>query len=503
LAEGENIIGLSQNVARIGKLGAIYVFGQIVPLLVGIFVLPIFTYYLVPEQMGIVTLARQFMNPLGILMQLGLIHSMASHYFRVKESEQPQLVKTALAGLCVQMFIFCSVLSIAGIWIASTLLPNLPLSTKHVYVLWLIIVWVCFFAALVGAGARLAQLNERAITSVSITLTNLLLRAGLGVFAIVVLGWQGLGRFGTIFIGTAIASIYSVWTLSRFIRDRFNFSLFKRLLQTGLTFVPHSFSGILALSLNAWLLNKLVSTSALGIYGIAVLFGRLLQLPLTAFGDAAYPTLAKLMSDGGNEAKRQHSRLYTVLIVGISILALTISLFSPIAIKILTAPQYHEAIHVVPILVFAWLIHGLYWVASNPVFYFGKGLWMACATGASVVVSVILNIILAPVYGIYGTAFAMVGCFFVRFVVISVISNRLYPLPWEYSAILRAVGAALLLGLVDYWFGPQLSLAWSTMLKVLLLSSFIPLLLLTGVIKKQELVWVKNLIITKIQSFRR
>ncbi|UCE99395.1 MAG: polysaccharide biosynthesis protein [Planctomycetota bacterium] len=501
--ERNNLIPFVENVTKIGKLGVVYILGIIIPHVLTVLVLPIFTHYLPPAQYGIVTLARQIWSPLSILIALGLLSAVASHYFRMEEARRPQLVKTVLIGLVIQMGLLCSVLSLAGIWVAEYLLPNLPLSPGLVLALWVMIVWTCFFSCLVLFGVTLTQLHERAVVSVSINLLNYLLQIILGIFAVVYLGWQGFGRQGTLLMGAIGASVFSFFVIWRFASGKFDFSLFKRILRTGLGFVPHSFSGMLAITVNAWLVNKLVSTAALGVYGIAVLFGQLIQLPLNAFGSAAYPTLAKLMSDGGTEARRQHSRLYTLLIAGISALALAVSLFAPVAIKILTAPGYHEAMRVVPILVFAWLIHGLYWVASNPVFYFGGGLWMATATISSVVVSIILNIILAPIYGLYGAAMAMVGCFFVRFVVITIVSHRLYPLPWQVGAIARAIGCAVLLELVDIWLSPQLPLIPAIVLKAVMLLAMIPLMWICGVVSTGEVAKAKDLIIARIRSSGR
>lgn len=495
-------MSLAHKATKIGKLGIIYIVGTIVPLLIGIVVLPILTRYLNPEQYGIVALARQMMSLLGILIQVGLLHSLTSHYFRTDEHKRPELVKTVIQGMTVQMLLLCVLLSIAGIWIAKTLLPNLPLSSTFVYLLWLMVVWQCFFNAIISAGMQVAQFNEKAVWSVGCNLFNYLLSTGFGLVFIVLFGWRGFGRQGTVLMGTAIASVFAIWVLRKYTGGHFNFSVFKRVFKTGLAFVPHSCSGILAMSANVWLLNKLVSTKVLGIYGVAIFFGQLIQLPLGAFSKAAFPTQAKLMKEGTPEAKWQQTKLYTLLIMGISVLALGVSLFAPVAIKILAAPEYHEAMNVVPILVFAWMIHGFYWVASSPVFFFGGGLWLALATVSSITVSIILMFYLAPVYGMYGAAMSMVGCFLTRLIVIFFVSKRMYPLPWQYSVIFRIVLVLGLLVGLDIWLSPKIGFLFGIGAKTAIFLSMPVCLWLLRVIKTYEIVWARGIVMSKIKSFR-
>jgi len=424
-------MGLAQKVTKIGKLSTIYMLSTIIAQVVGLFLLPIFTRYLEPDQMGIIGLAAQVILPLSIVVQLGLWSSLKSHYFRTDKSVRPLMVRTVLLGQLVQTGLICSLLSLVGIWFSERFLPNLPLSSERVYCLWLMIVWGCFFQAWFRIATGLTQLHERAFTTVFLTLLQLFLRVGLGLFVVVYLGWKGFGRQSSIFatiVLTGAAAFVIVW---RYGRGGFDFSLFKKILRTGLTFVPHGFAGVLALSVNGWLLNKLVSPAALGIYGIAVMFGQLIQMPLNSFGNAAFPTLARMMKDGSAEARRQQSRIYTLLIAGVAVLALGIVLFAPIAIILLTAPKYHESMYIVPILVLAWTFQGFYWIASNRVFYLGGGLWLATATVSSLGVGIALGFLLMPPYGMYGAAMAMVGTFVVRTMVILVIGERMYPVPWQ------------------------------------------------------------------------
>ena len=494
-------MGLEKDVAKIGKLSTVYMLGMIAPQVIGLVLLRVFTSYLDPAQMDITMLANRLATPIGVFVQLGLWSALKMHYFRTAEADRARLVRTVLLGQLVQGIALCCVLSVVGLWVADALMPNLPLGRKYVLILWLMTVWSCLFVAILQMATGVLQLLERAAASVGLNLLGYVFQAGLGVAAVVGLGWQGFGRYGTTFIASVLAAIVSFRVVWRLGGAGFDFPVFKRMLRTGLTFVPHALSGLLALTIGSWLLAKLDPGGSLAIYGIAVGFVQLVDLPMFSFGNAAYPTLARLMSDGSREAMRQQARLYTLLVIAVVALNLGVYLFAPTAIWLLTAPKYHGAMALVGILVFGWMFSGMYLIVSQPVFFFGGGLWLAMATASSTVVSVALAICLIPRYGMYGAAWSMVGSHATAFVVASMASYYLYRLPWQVSHILRIFAGAAALCLLNVWLSPKVPVGWDVPIKMLIFAGLLPALWLTGAVTAAEIRWAGNLGLTTLRSF--
>jgi len=479
-------MSLAAKAAKIGKLSTIYMLSTIIVRGVGLFLLPIFTHYLDPGQMGIVTLAGQVMLPLTIVTQLGLWTSLKSHYFRTPESIRPVLVRTVFLGQLVQAGVICSLLSVVGIWTADWFLPNLPLNYWHVYCLWLMIVWGCFFRPWQRMASGLAQLHERAFTAVFLTISEACLRIGLGLLVVVCLGWRGFGRTGSITASMVIIGSIGLVVSWRYGRERFELPLFRKVVITGLAFVPSTLSIALTQTVNAWLLTDMVDVAAMGVYGVAIMFPQLIQMFLLAFGNAAFPTIARMMADGSQEIRRQQARLYTFVFLVLGAISLGVCLFASPAIRLLTDPAYHEAVYIAPILSLAWLAQSGYTIVSQPVFFKGGGLWFACANMASLLATVVLSLVLIPAYGIYGAAWAMVGGFTCRLIVISLIHLRLYRLPWEIRNIVMLLIVLLTLGAIDYLFANNISLIWSIAAKIALFISFPLLMMSTGVVRRSD-----------------
>jgi O-antigen/teichoic acid export membrane protein len=304
-----------------------------------------------------------------------------------------------------------------------------------------------------------------------------------------------------------IVAVFAARLVWRYGSGPFDRAMAADTLRTGITFVPHQLSDNLMLSTNAWMLNSFYSTAALGVYGVATSFAILIQLPLLNFGDAAYPTLSRLMREGGRENQRQQARIYTLMLLLVVVLLLGQQLLSTLGIRVLTNPSYHEAALVVPILIFAWSFQALYAIVVQPVFYFGGGFWLSTATVTSIVVSAGVGYWAIPEYGMYGAAWSMAVGFAAKFVVAAAASTYLYPLPWEISKIVRAIACAALVVWIDLAFVDGslvvvkdlqrpgsffervewLNFVAMVGVKLLLLASMVLLLWATGTVTSREL----------------
>ena len=225
----------------------------------------------------------------------------------------------------------------------------------------------------------------------------------------------------------------------------------------------------------------------MGIYNEAVRFPQLLDMPMFALGTAFFPTLSKLMADGSPEARREHSRLVTLIVAFILWVMLCISCFAPVAVRILVAPQYHAALGVVPIVVLAYLLRGLSLAPGQTLYFTGSGFLTALGSGSNVLVSVVLCCLLIPAYGMYGAAWAMVGGFAVQLCIYSAVSHRKFPIPWQLGVLLRAVAGVVGLGLAEMWVSARLPLGWAIGVKVLFVLAAIPAMVLAGVFSRREL----------------
>ena len=345
-----------ENLARrVAQLSSIYLFGNVLVRIFSLLLLPIFTFYLIPEQLGIVHVSQQWIAFLIIAMQFGLSSALNSHYFREEEENRSQLIMNVVIGDIILAFVCCLIASYLGALYSHLLLPNLPLNDENRYALWHIIIWTSFLTILVFLGRNVLTLREEAVKSVSLNMARYFLQIGLGLFVVVVIGWKGFGRQAMGLVGAAVTAIVSIRILARRSEGLFRWQQFCIVARTALTFYPSALINAFAITVNVWLLAHLTSAVEIGIYGVALMFGQFLGWPVTALHSGSFPTAAKMMRQGNAESRSRQSRIYSLMIVMTTLSALILATISPLAIELLTTSAYHEAKHYTSPIVLAFL----------------------------------------------------------------------------------------------------------------------------------------------------
>jgi O-antigen/teichoic acid export membrane protein len=487
--------------SKIGKLSAIYLIGTFAPQVLGVLLTPIFTHFLDPSQMGIINQAANIALPLTFVVQLGFASALKSEYFRIEHDRRPTLVRTALVGqtalaALIGLFLLgLGLLPVSDQYAAQKFLPNLPLEDWQVYLVWALVVWQSFCESIVNLSCGVAQINERAVASVTVYFLRYLAHTILGLIAVVGLRWLGLGRQATITAGITITALISLSVVLPYAKGRFDRRVFRRQFSLGLGFVPHALASFMPQTVTSWLLGHNLGSYANGLYGAALQWPKITEVMMHSVGNACYPTLATLMHDSGPESKRQQSRVYTLLILAVTGVSLCVAVLSPIAIRILYDPAYYEAIDYAPILALAWLFMGLYLIISQPVYFVGGGWWLSSASTSAAIVHLAISIPLIRFHGLAGGCWSLVAGNAVMFAVAAWAGHRLYPLPWEFSKIFASLLTALAVGLTDVFLSAPLNWVASIPVKLALLAGWLALLWITGAVSTPEFaqafVWLR------------
>ena len=92
-------------------------------------------------------------------------------------------------------------------------------------------------------------------------------------------------------------------------------------------------------------------------------------------------------------------------------------------------------------------------MSVNGIFYSKKTKVLGITTAVISLVSLSLNLLLIPTFGIYGAAVTMVSCYFILFVVTYSVSQRYYFIKWNWKKIVLNLSICIiifLLGLVNF-----------------------------------------------------
>ena len=185
--------------------------------------------------------------------------------------------------------------------------------------------------------------------------------------------------------------------------------IIKKLLLFSLPLLPAS---LLSWSLNSMdkvLIRTLGSFSELGIYNGASKIANLFLTIQVAFSSFWGPTAYKWYESGVD--KRKFINVATLMLSFLMIVLCLIILLRKIVIQIL-GPEYYEAINLIPILCFVPILYMLMTVTNLGIYFHRKTIYTLMISIISVVVNLLGNLFLIPVYGAMGAGIATVFSYF-------------------------------------------------------------------------------------------
>jgi len=188
---------------------------------------------------------------------------------------------------------------------------------------------------------------------------------------------------------------------------------------------------------------------ALGAYGACFKISVLMLLAIQAFRYAGEPFFFSRADD--KEAPKLFAKVmhyFTILSVLILLgVSLNVNLIGDLFLQ---NPGYKDALYVVPFLLVAKLLFGIY---TNLTVWFKLTDRTRFGTYFSVlgaVITVAGNLLLIPVLGYLGCAVASIACFLVMCIVCYWYGQKYYPIPYDFKPSLMYTVAALLLIYFSY-----------------------------------------------------
>ncbi len=160
---------------------------------------------------------------------------------------------------------------------------------------------------------------------------------------------------------------------------------------------------LLNLRLDFVVLGALTGPAVLGSYAIASKYAELLRLPGTALTWVTYPMLA---GQSAPLAARQARRLVTPTIVVTVLGVLPVLLLAGPVIGLLYGDRFHSAVAPAQLLVLGMVLGGAAGTASGYLYARGRPGLNSWALGLGVVVTIVLDLLLIPPFGVMGAAIA-------------------------------------------------------------------------------------------------
>lgn len=426
---------------------AIYGFGTVVPRLLNYLLLtPFFTRVFNLEEYGIITELYAYV----VFLMIILTYGMETGFFRFAQTrhDDEKVFSTSLM----------SILASSVLFILLTRIMSLPFSRmlgyeEHPeYIIWIgVIVGVDAFTAIPFARLRW---ENRAVKFASIKIASVLLNIGLNFLFLLVLPSLESGDsaswlmkiynpeigVGYVFISNLVSSLFSLALLSGTIisvKPAFNRRLWLNMIGYSFPLLISGLAGTVNEALDRVLLRHLLqdtdaALAQVGIYGANYKIAVLMTLFIQMFRYASEPFYFG-NADKAN-AKKIFAQVMKYFVIASLLIFLVVNLYIDL-FKHFIGSAFHDGLHIVPVILFANLLLGIFfnlsiWYKLNNLTKYG-----AMITLFGALITFLINWFFIPVYGYSASAWAHVACYGSMVVLSWWLGKKFFPIRYPLKSI--------------------------------------------------------------------
>ena len=180
-------------------------------------------------------------------------------------------------------------------------------------------------------------------------------------------------------------------------------------------------------------------------------------------------------------------------------LGLATVLFAPEMIALFAGDRYRDANQVVPLVVAASVLQAAFYIPSKGLYLKSKTAYMPALLLVPAGANIALNFALIPTMGMMGAAWAHLVAYALMIVSTLVVSQKVYPIPYEWGRIAKATAVALVLAL-GRELVTEAPMAGALAAKAALVAAFPLILYLIGFFELREIDWVRARIVALVQG---
>lgn len=472
---------MRQQIARLGTHTVIYGIGDSLKRLMGFLLLPLYTRRLTPADYGELELALVILSLSTTVAMQGLRNAFFRHY---TAADDPQERETLL-GSSFYYIALSSAALFGLLYLFSGTLAQLVFTQGRSAAFFVRMVAVIgFFEAVYLIPLESFRANLQPVHYIAILLAGFLVQTGLNIYLVAVLSMGVRGVLVGYIAGAALIAVLAVGLARRRLRPRISGARLRELLAFGLPLIPVGIAWwVLGVS-NRVLLERLASSRDVGLYSLGYRFANILTfVVITPFSTAWGPYYIRIAA--GERPGETFNTVATTLLFVLCLVGLGLIVFTEPVIRIMAAPAFWSAYHVVFPLVLAGVASGMMSIFDVGINVAKKTRHFVYIIGAGGLVNVGLNWLLIPAFGTIGAGFSLALAYLTTMALTYRVSQRLYPIPYDTGRMLRLAGLFAAVGV-----GSQLlsvdSILGNLALRAALMALFVGGLFWLGIVREGE-----------------
>lgn len=426
-----------KSLKRLSSDSAVYGLSDVLGRSMAYLLVPVYTHVMSVEEFGYYGLVYTFIALTNVVFLYGM-DSAFLRFYVLNDGRKRETLSTSYLTMLFSSTGFAVVI----ILLAARIAPFVSVSTS-----------LTSYIQLAGAILALDALNAipfarlrgegKATLFASLKLIKVLIELCGNYYLVVVLDIGLQGILISNIVGSGVVFLILAGITLQHMSFSWSPNIMARLLKFGLPYLPAGACMILIETIDRLMLERMVGTEVLGIYHAARKLGVGMLIFVTMFRQAWQPFFLETSKEKNPKPLFARVMTYFLAIAGGVFLLVSFLIDDLVRLSFwgytLIQASYWEGIGVVPILLAAYVLYGIYVNLTVGIYLEKRTILLPFVTGGSALVCILVNLWLIPLFGMYGAATASVSAYAVMVIGLYWVGRKYYPIPYEYIRLLKVI----------------------------------------------------------------
>jgi len=384
----------------------------------------LFSYYILPPEMGQLSLFMLYISMLNIVMQVGAESAMTVNFYKMSREDYKGYFSSAFL-LPLLLFFFFEIVFVA---FREPLANLLSLPVK-----WILLIPIASFAGFVPKlTLTLYRIKEKSVKYAYFNLSFTIITLALSIVFVVYFNLNWEGRAWGIFIANLVFFILGLIVINKsgFFTTKVKKAYSKDALNYGLPLIPHLIGTFIIGYSDRIFIEKMIDLDALGIYEMGYKVGAIIMILVVSFNSAYTPFLYDCLRAPTERANKKLALLAYGLFIGLGLALFVLTLLSPLLFTYIINDKYLDGNQYVFWVGMGALFYGGYALFTGFVHFSKKTYKLAILSIINVVLNLVLNYFLIKEYGAIGAAYATAISYAVIFIILMIVVRNEHTIPY-------------------------------------------------------------------------
>lgn len=474
------------------KLGIVYAIGQVLSKTVSFVLLPIYTRQLGAGGYGKLALVDTVLDFTGAFVIFGIYSGYYRFYREYDDGQRRRLKNTA-----INFALILGVLNILLIILVGEPISKIVFNFEGSYKILILAVVRSAIVQFVTLLLCDYTLNYRAVVSVLINLSNLVLNLFFSIYFVIYRGEGISGIYKGYIYGYGILLLYLVIINLNSYRLEIDRNMLRNMLKFSTGLIPANLASTVLTLSDRYFLSGYRNYEETGIYSIGYKIGMLIEpLFISPFNSVFTPYKFEIWKE--TDAQEKLNDMFEKYhFIGL-FMVLAISFYSKIILLIATTRAFFDAYKIIPLILFSYFLYG----KSN---FYKLGIEIKNKTYIDSnimifggLINIILNIILVPLWGMYGASIATCLSYLIMNFIYIKIALPMYHIKYGFrNVLLLYIICAVLYSLYYCYSVVNMPLIVEFAVNAFLLIIYIFLCSIFNIIDINKLMEYKNILFGK------